>query len=136
MKIEPHILVVEDEIVWQGIYRDLLRALGYTVSLTGNLKDAIYQLEHHEFDAFLIDVRLMDSDERNKDGLTILKWLSERCAAERAIIKSGYMTAELRDEINSLGPCAVLGKTDEDPLGMLVESLEKAIARSHRLGQP
>lgn len=135
MELQPHVLVVEDERVWQDNYRDLLHALGYNVSVVGSLDGAKEELERSVFDAFLIDVALDDNDGRNKDGLAILRLLSERREADRAIIKSGYITEELKAEINSFGPCAVLGKGAEASLDALVESLEKALARSPRLRQ-
>jgi DNA-binding NtrC family response regulator len=126
MEIRCSILVVEDDNAWQGIYRDLLEAFGYTVETAGSKDDALRRLEQGRFDAFLIDLRLVDAVETNADGLDILNRLFELGVADHAVINSGYMTEEIRTQIIELGAFGIVEKNDQFRLEQLVELVRKA----------
>ena len=132
METRPRILIVEDDQSWQGVYRDLLKALDYFGLVVGTKHEALLEVEKDNFDAFVIDIRLDSDDVGNKDGLTILRRLSERSEAGRAILYSANVTAGYREEIEQLGAFTVLEKNDPFPFRLLIDSLKTAVAQGGR----
>lgn len=57
-----HILLAEDNIVNQQVAEELLRYLGYTVTLAASGKEALDQLELMDFDLILMDIHMPEMD--------------------------------------------------------------------------
>lgn len=126
MKTQFRVLIIEDSSSWQAIYRDFLDALGYAVWVAASKTEALLKLEQFTFDALVIDIALNKQNENNKDGLDILRWLSDRGLADRAFMNSDYLDKEVRQEIDQLCPCAVIDKTYDDRFGQLTLCLARA----------
>ena len=66
------ILIVEDDKFLQDLYMELLSAEKYQVDVADDGEAALDKLNHNEYDLVLLDIMLP-----KKDGLTVLKELSE-----------------------------------------------------------
>ncbi len=77
--IDAHVLVVEDNPGWQGIYDELLSECGTSMSLASSYGEARGLLHRHRFDAAIIDLKLASSTapEENRDGFLLLRLTQE-----------------------------------------------------------
>ena len=66
------ILIVEDDKFLQDLYVELLSAEKYQVDVADDGEAVLDKLNHNEYDLVLLDIMLP-----KKDGLTVLKELSE-----------------------------------------------------------
>jgi len=64
----PLILVLEDERSQRDYYELLLTNSGYDVKAYSYLEDAVAALDHHEFDAFVVDLRIGVKDPINANA--------------------------------------------------------------------
>jgi DNA-binding NtrC family response regulator len=122
---KPTILVVEDDLSWQMIYRELFEDAGYSVQVAGSRDEADHLLESADFDVAIIDLRLVDEDPGNTEGLKVVRALRRRDSPTRVIVQSGYLTAQVRQELESEGAFAILEKGG--PMRQLMESVAEAI---------
>lgn len=90
----PHILIVEDDDDWRmrlGLY---LGKQHYDVQCTGEYADALRLLTEKQFDALILDVRLIDTSQ-SFEGMTLLDMLRNKQNNDvPVIIISAYATVE------------------------------------------
>lgn len=60
--MNKHILVAEDDTNSQSVIRSLLEFHTFQVVVAANGKQALEELENHEFDAFIIDLSMPEMD--------------------------------------------------------------------------
>jgi len=90
------ILVVEDRSDWRKKLTGILKEEGYSVREAANYDKAVSLLQKHVFDLVLLDLRLVDWNERDFKGMDLLNDL-DKLADEQGtnvIIITGYGTAE------------------------------------------
>ena len=90
MDNKPRILVVEDDIRWQEIYSEALEKRDYEVNVVGNKNSAFDALDKMFFHAAIVDLKLTDND-KNRDGLDVLRRIWALDEGTRAIVGSGYL---------------------------------------------
>ena len=76
-----HILVIDDEPDLRTLYELTLLREGYRVEAAGDLAQARQQLENHQFDAVITDMRLPDGL-----GLELLREIVKAQRAERCVV--------------------------------------------------
>ena len=69
MKYKAKALVVDDEPTWLEIFTELLQELDIEVVNATNYNDAITQINQNYFHLIVSDVRLVDEDDNNTQGL-------------------------------------------------------------------
>ena len=84
-----HILVIDDEPDLRTLYELTLLREGYRVEATGDLAQARQQLDSHQFDAVITDMRLPDGL-----GLELLHEMVKAQRAERCVVITAYGSAE------------------------------------------
>ncbi len=95
MTKEPRkVLVVDDLPDWRATLRGLLAGKGFEVEVAESSDQAIQILETGRFDLALVDMRLDDTDEDNKDGLLLARKIRIRWPSIKIIIVTGYGTTE------------------------------------------
>jgi two-component system response regulator PilR (NtrC family) len=84
-----HILVIDDEPDLRTLYELTLLREGYRVEAAGDLAQARQQLETHQFDAVISDMRLPDGL-----GLELLRELVKAQRSERCVVITAHGSAE------------------------------------------
>lgn len=88
--LEPaHVLVVDDEPDLRTLYELTLLREGHRVQAAGSLAEAREQLEQHQFDIIITDMRLPDGM-----GLDLLREITATRRSERSIMITAYGSAE------------------------------------------
>ncbi len=93
------ILLVDDVKHWQEQLGGLLRDHGYEVITAASKKEAMAHLKHGEqFDLTIIDIRLDEEDEKNRDGMELGFWLRENEHTFPVIVLTAYdMVAVIKE---------------------------------------
>lgn len=125
MDARPSILVVDDDLSWQMLYQEIFEEEGYLVHVAPNGKVARRILDRQVFDVAIIDLRLVDDDPRNQDGLQVVRQLRDLRAPTRVIVKSGYLTEGVRRHLEAVGVFAILDK--DGPVRQLIDSVAHAV---------
>ena len=84
-----HILVIDDEPDLRTLYELSLLREGYRVEAAGDLAQARQQLESHQFDAVITDMRLPDGL-----GLELLREMVKAQRTERCVVITAHGSAE------------------------------------------
>ena len=87
--LPAHILVIDDEPDLRTLYELTLLREGYRVEAAGDLAQARQQLESHQFDAVITDMRLPDGM-----GLELLREMVQTQRSERCVVITAHGSAE------------------------------------------
>jgi DNA-binding NtrC family response regulator len=89
------ILIVEDFADWRELLQGLLQREGYDVRSTTTLQEARDQIEQAgDLDLAILDIRLVETDETNQDGMVLLDELRIRHSLTQVIMITGHGTME------------------------------------------
>jgi len=89
-KTTSHILVVDDQDNWREALTSLLAKEGHTVKTAACFEEAANEISQGTFDLVVLDVRLVDADVFNVQGLELLQVMKSQKTAPRVIILTGY----------------------------------------------
>ena len=124
------ILVVDDIEDWRETLRGMLEDANYEVFVATSVVNATEVLRQHAFDLAIVDMRLDEADEENRDGLKVLaRMIKNDYPQMRTIILTGYADQDSLDEAmepDNDGTALVslhLEKTETDQLILEVEKL-------------
>jgi CheY-like chemotaxis protein len=95
VETHPKVLVVDDVEDWQLTLRGLLRKIGCDVILAGSLVEARDALRNDKIDLAVLDMRLDERDEANKEGLDLAEEIQTQWPNTKVIIATGYSTQEV-----------------------------------------
>lgn len=87
-------LIVEDDLAWQAILRELLEDAGLLVDTSSTLETALAQVNAQPHRVAIVDLSLVGSEPRNQDGLRVLEALRQHDPGCVSILLSGYATVE------------------------------------------
>jgi len=110
------VLVVDDLPDWRTTLAGLVADQGYYVQVASSVEEALRVLNSETFHVAVLDVRLDDSDEDNREGLILMGEIKERWPSIQVIILTGY--AEVRMVQDALNP-------DKDGVRLAHSFLEK-----------
>jgi two-component system nitrogen regulation response regulator NtrX len=89
------ILIVEDFVDWRELLSGLLQREGHQVEAVSTLKEARTHIKATaDLDLAILDIRLVETDETNQDGMHLLAEIRERQASTRVIMITGHGTME------------------------------------------
>lgn len=117
------ILIVEDDITYGMMLKTWLGKKGFQVASASSIARAQKHIETESVDLILSDLRLPD-----KDGIDLLKWLSERGLQIPLIIMTGYADIQSAVQAIKLGACDYISKPvnpDE-----LLKKMDEALSTS------
>ena len=102
---QPTVLVVDDDVSLQGMFKLFLKKTGFSRMIVGNGKDAIAALKKQKFDLCFLDLVLPDitGDQIYKEAKKIDPQLP-------IVIITGYPDSDMLDNILKFGPVTVLKK--------------------------
>jgi CheY-like chemotaxis protein len=92
---KARLLIVDDIADWRLTLRGLLEDHGYIVDAAATMAQAIDLLSSNHYSLALLDLRLDDPDQDNRDGLKLAKIIRDRWPNVKAIIVTGYGTDEV-----------------------------------------
>ena len=89
------VLIVDDYTDWRGLLSGLLEREGHLVKAVATKEKALaYIDENKDLDLAVLDIRLVDMDESNQDGIHLLAEIRKRRSFTRVIMVTGYGTME------------------------------------------
>lgn len=126
----PKLIIVEDDIIYQGIYQEILEP-DYDLHIVGNKEDALAVLRNKGFDVALVDMRLKANEKGNTDGLDVAQFIRDMNFPTAIILKSGFPmeTTEITARVKRLNPFAVLDKSGEGQVTELKKLVAQAVAK-------
>jgi CheY-like chemotaxis protein len=89
------ILVVDDIEDWRVTLSGLLLDEGYEVEVADSSANALALLDAHTFDLALLDVRLVESEDGNTEGLTLASKIRDIRPRVKIVFITGYDTPEM-----------------------------------------
>lgn len=89
------VLIVDDYADWRDILCGLLEREGHRVKAVGTKSAALaYIDENKDLDLVILDIRLLENEENNQDGMHLLAEIRTRLSFTRVIMVTGYGTME------------------------------------------
>ncbi len=89
ISVQSHILIVDDELFFRKLYRDLLLEEGYRVDVCDNGDDAISLLQRRSVDLVLTDMVMP-----GKNGLEVLRAAKAQPNSPDVILVTGHASLE------------------------------------------
>jgi two-component system nitrogen regulation response regulator NtrX len=89
------VLIVDDYSDWRNMLSGLLEREGHQAEVVGTLDAALtYISENNDLDLVVLDIRLVETEENNEDGMHLLAEIRKRLSFTRVIMVTGYGTME------------------------------------------
>ena len=123
---KSRVLVVDDLLDWRVSLSGLLADEGYDVHSASSRVEALDVLSVRHFNVAVLDVRLDESDENNREGLILMHEIKERAPSVSVIILTGYADVEMvrearePDDVGNSPAFGFLQKAEMDQLSEYV----------------
>jgi len=89
------ILIVEDYSDWRELLSGMLQREGHAVQCVSTLEQALTAIQKNtDLDLAILDIRLVETDESNEDGMRLLAEIHSHQAFTRVIMITGHGTME------------------------------------------
>jgi len=127
------VLVVDDLPDVRDTVSGILSDAGYVVCSVSDRMRALAELGKRSFDAAILDVRLDETDDENKDGLVLMHEIKEKYPSIAVIILTGYADVQMVKEAlqpASDGVSPAYGFLEKHEINQLVEWVERATQRT------
>ena len=124
------VLIVEDNVSWLRIYEKLLKRHGYQIFIANEYPAALGLISRHFFHAAIVDIRLIEKDETNEQGMAVLNKLSETGEETGLIVITAYPTDERIKKAYTKYNVVDFIRKDKYDSEILLAGLEKAIKQS------
>ena len=102
---QPTVLVVDDDLGLQDLFRTFLKQIGFSRVVVGTAKEAIHSLRKQKFDLMFLDLQLPDAP-----GDQVYKAAKQIDPDLNVIVITGYPDSEILDRILQVSPVTVLKK--------------------------
>ena len=102
---QPTVLVVDDDLGLQDLFRTFLKQIGFSRVVVGTAKEAINSLRKQKFDLMFLDLQLPDAP-----GDQVYKTAKQIDPDLNVIVITGYPDSEILDRILQVSPVTVLKK--------------------------
>ena len=102
---QPAVLVVDDDLGLQDLFRTFLKQIGFSRVVVGTAKEAINSLRKQKFDLMFLDLQLPDAP-----GDQVYKTAKQIDPDLNVIVITGYPDSEILDRILQVSPVTVLKK--------------------------
>lgn len=133
--MQGKILVVDDLPDVRSTAGGILRDAGYLTRAAPSRQEALNILENERFHVAILDVRLDESDEDNREGMELMREINHSYPAVTVIIMTGYADAQIvrqsLEPVNGKQPayCVVF----KEEMSMLPEKVRGAFQESLHL---
>jgi two-component system nitrogen regulation response regulator NtrX len=89
------VLIVDDYSDWRDMLSGLIEREGHRVEAVGTWETALaYIDETKDLDLVILDIRLVETEENNEDGMRLLAEIRKRLSFTKVIMVTGYGTME------------------------------------------
>jgi excisionase family DNA binding protein len=102
---QPTVLVVDDDLGIQELFKTFLKKIGFSRVVVGTAKDAISSLRKQKFDLMFLDLQLPDAP-----GDQVYKTAKSIDPDLNVIVITGCPDSEMLDRILQISPVTVLKK--------------------------
>jgi excisionase family DNA binding protein len=102
---QPTVLVVDDDLGLQELFRTFLKQIGFSRVVVGTAKEAIKSLRKQKFDLMFLDLQLPDAS-----GDQVFGTVKQIDPDLNVIVITGYPDSEILDRILQISPVTVLKK--------------------------
>jgi excisionase family DNA binding protein len=102
---QPTVLVVDDDLGLQELFRTFLKQIGFSRVVVGTAKEAIKSLRKQKFDLMFLDLQLPDAS-----GDEVFETVKQIDPDLNVIVITGYPDSEILDRILQVSPVTVLKK--------------------------
>jgi len=133
------VLVVDDIPDVRVTLSGLLSDEGYDVRSAPSKEEALRMMAAERFDVAVLDARLDDTDEDNRDGLLLMHEIKELDPATAIIILTGYADVQMvRDALqpNAQGIAPAFGFLEKSELDQLLAYVDRAFEHTMLNDQP
>jgi two-component system, response regulator RegA len=123
------VLIVDDYPLWASLLSSMLTLRGFCVQVAKSYEEALHVLYQQKFDAFVVDVRLVDYDAQNRAGLEFVNHVQDLYASAQVLILSGW-PAQLRVAIERFGNrdnILILDKIDSEKIEAAFDNLSSRL---------
>jgi ActR/RegA family two-component response regulator len=124
-------LVVDDNVNVQAALAKIAKAMGFDAMIAASRKEAFELIDRRAFDVAIVDMRLVEHDEKNRDGIAVLRHIKAKNEGTESILLTGY--GKFRDAVEAVQEIHVSGileKASDDLDEKLRELLVQASASS------
>lgn len=121
------ILIVDDLPNWRRQLLDVLASQGYSAEVATNFEEAKQALFSGRFKLAVIDVRLVDADDSNVEGLELLEEIDGADLDVKAIVMTGFETSHTEKRALQSPRCVAFIRKDEFDIDRFLEAVETAI---------
>jgi ActR/RegA family two-component response regulator len=104
-------LLVDDDIAWQHINKIVLIKHGFHPDLAYTKDIALGKIHTRKYEIAVVDLRLVDDDQSNFDGIEIIKALQKKNPEVRILVKSGYLSPNIENEVRALKVDGIFDKS-------------------------
>lgn len=84
------VLIVDDNHNLQTNLTEIARTLGFDVATAASRREATGLIDLQAFDVAIVDMRLVENDSRNRDGIAVLKHLRDANEGTKSILLTAY----------------------------------------------
>jgi excisionase family DNA binding protein len=102
---QPTVLVVDDDVELQELFRSFLKQIGFSRVVVGTAKEAIKSLRKQKFDLMFLDLQLPDAS-----GDQVFETVKQIDPDLNVIVITGYPDSEILNRILQVSPVTVLKK--------------------------
>ena len=89
------VLIVGDYGDWRELLSGLMEREGHRVHTVGSKEEALAYIDkNQDLDLVILDIRLVETEENNEDGMCLLPIIRKRLSFTRVIMVTGYGTME------------------------------------------
>jgi CheY-like chemotaxis protein len=127
------LLIVDDLPDWRRTLAGLFVDVGYEVKVAGSAESALHLLEREYFNVAILDVRLDESNEGNRDGLSLMRQIKSEWPSIEVIILTGYAEVSMAQEAlntDANGVRFAYGFIQKDQTDELVRQVKQAYEKS------
>jgi len=127
MSKEPKILIVDDIEEYLKSLKAILENKFSVITAT-SLEDARNKVSN-DIEIILLDIRLDENDDANKDGLLLLEWIKNKYPEIPVVMMSGYKEFDLAVDSLNLGASYFLRKPiNSSELNVIIKTImEKSV---------
>lgn len=99
MSLSKTVIIVDDQLRWRTIFKTLLGRMGLPLTIfeSDSLESASQLLEEESFDLAILDLRLVDEENQNLDGLFLLRKIKKKHPKTKVILATAY-PSKLEDQ--------------------------------------
>jgi CheY-like chemotaxis protein len=123
------ILVVEDYWNWRDFLKCVLEEEGHQVRTASTHSEAQTELRRRDFDVVILDMRLVDTEKYNVQGMALLKQIKQQTPQTGAVILTGYPDPlHEKKALNVYGADAYLSKVPNEDADFDIEAFTKLVS--------